>query len=51
MAKQTITPSFRLNVEDYYKLKQLKEKSGVSWTKFVAYVNTLVEKDNKNTEE
>jgi len=51
MAKQTITPSFRLNVEDYYKLKELKEKSGVSWTKFVAYVNTLVEKDNKNTEE
>lgn len=51
MAKQTITPSFRLNVEDYYKLKKLKEKSGVSWTKFVAYVNTLVEKDNKNTEE
>lgn len=51
MAKQTITPSFRLNVEDYMKLKKLKEKSGVSWTKFVAYVNTLVEDDNKNTEE
>ena len=51
MAKQTITPSFRLNVEDYMKLKELKEKSGISWTKFIAYVNTLVEKDNKDTEE
>jgi len=51
MAKQTITPSFRLNVEDYMKLKELKEKSGISWTKFMAYVNALVEKDNKDTEE
>lgn len=48
MAKQTITPSFRLNVEDYAKLKELKEESGISWTKFMAYVNTLVEKDNKD---
>lgn len=51
MAKQTITPSFRLNVEDYQKLKALKEEYGISWTKFVAYVNVLVEKDNKNSEE
>lgn len=47
MAKQTITPSFRLNVEDYYKFKELKEKSGISWTKFIAHVNTLVEQDMK----
>jgi len=51
MAKQTITPSFRLNVEDYYKFKELKEKHNLSWTKFVAYVNALVEKDNKDKEE
>lgn len=51
MAKQTITPSFRLNVEDYMKLKELKEKNGVSWTKFIAYVNELVEKDMKDIEE
>jgi len=51
MAKQTITPSFRLNVEDYYKFKKLKEESGVSWTKFIAYASVLVEKDMKDTEE
>lgn len=51
MAKQTITPSFRLNVEDYYKFKELKEKHNLSWTKFVAYVNALVEKYNKDKEE
>ena len=51
MAKQTITPSFRLNVEDYYKFKELKEEFGISWTKFIAYVNALVEKDMKDTEE
>lgn len=45
MAKQTITPSFRLNIEDYMKLKELKEKSNLSWTKFVACVNALVEND------
>lgn len=47
MAKQTITPSFRLNVEDYMKLKELKEKNGISWTKFVSYINDLVENDMK----
>ena len=45
MAKQTITPSFRLNVEDYMKLKELKEKSGISWTKFIAYANELISGD------
>ena len=49
MAKKSITPSFRLNEEDYMKLKELKEKSGISWTKFMAYVNALVEKDTKDT--
>lgn len=50
MAKQTITPSFRLNVEDYYKLKKLKEESGISWTKFIAYANKLIENDTKKQE-
>ena len=45
MAKQTITPSFRLNVEDYYKFKELKEKSGISWTKFIAHVNELISEE------
>lgn len=47
MAKQTITPSFRLNVDDYMKLKELKEKNGISWTKFIAYANELISEDMK----
>ena len=51
MAKQTITPSFRLNVEDYMKLKELKEKSGISWTKFVAHINKILEQEMKDAKE
>lgn len=47
MAKKSITPSFRLNEDDYMKLKELKEKNGISWTKFVSYINDLVENDMK----
>lgn len=45
MSKKSITPSLRLNEEDYLKLKELKEKYGISWTKFIAYSNELLEKD------
>lgn len=45
MAKKSITPSLRLNEDDYLKLKELKEKYGVSWTKFIEYSNALIEKD------
>lgn len=51
MAKKSITPTLRVNQDDFLKFKELKEKSGTSWTKFMAYVNTLVEKENKDTEE
>lgn len=45
MDKKSITPSLRLNEDDYLKLKQLKERYGVSWTKFIEYANALIEKD------
>lgn len=45
MAKKSITPSLRLNEDDYLKLKALKEEYGISWTKFIAYANKLIEKD------
>ena len=51
MAKKSITPTLRVNQDDFLKFKALKEKSGVSWTKFMAHVNALVEKDMKDTEE
>ena len=48
MAKKSITPSLRLNEDDYLKLKELKEEYGISWTKFIEYANELIEKDMKN---
>jgi len=47
MAKKSITPSLRLNEEDYLRLKELKEEYNISWTKFIEYTNKLVEKDMK----
>ena len=51
MAKQTITPSFRLNVEDYQKLKTLKEEYNLSWTKLVAHINNILEQELKDAKE
>ena len=45
MAKKSIITSIRLNDDDYLKLKELKERYGISWTKFIAYANELIEKD------
>lgn len=45
MANKSVTPSIRMNEYDYLKLKALKKKHGVSWTKFVAYANKLIEED------
>lgn len=51
MAKQTITPSFRLNVEDYQKFKALKEEYGISWTKLVSHINKILEQEMKDAKE
>lgn len=45
MAKKSVTPSIRMNEEEYLKLKELKEEYGVSWNKLIKCVNTLLEKD------
>ena len=36
--------------KDFLKIKALKEKHNVSWTKLMAYANKIIEKDAKNTE-
>ena len=51
MAKKSMVTSIRLNDDDYSRLKELKEKYGVSWTKFIAYANELLEKDMKKKTE
>ena len=51
MAKKSIVTSIRLNEDDYLKLKELKEKYNLSWTKFIAFANKLLENDLKDTKE
>ena len=49
MAKKSITPSIRMNEEEYQKLKALKEKNGISWNELITYANKLLsEKMNKH---
>jgi len=47
MAKKSITPTLRVNQDDFLKFKELKEESGISWTKFIAYASKLIENDKK----
>ena len=52
MAKKSIVTSFRLNESDYLKIKALKEKYNLSWTKLMAYTSELIEQDmNKKAED
>jgi len=51
MAKKSITPTLRVNQDDFLKFKALKEKNSISWTKFIAYASALVEKDMKEEKE
>jgi len=51
MAKKSITPSLRLNEDDYLKLKELKEEYNLSWTKFVSYINKILEQEIKDAKE
>lgn len=51
MAKKSITPSIRLNEDDYLKLKALKEEYGTSWTKLVAHINKILEQEMKDAKE
>jgi len=48
MAKKSVITSIRLNEDDYLKLKSLKEKSGMSWTKLVANINKILEQEMKD---
>ena len=45
MAKKSVTPSIRMNEEEYQKLKALKEKYNISWNKLIAYANELLSKE------
>lgn len=47
MAKKSLTPSIRMDEDQYLKLKALKEEYGISWNQLIKYVNELLEKDLK----
>jgi len=47
MAKKSVTPSIRMDEEEYQKLKALKEEYNVSWNEFIAYANRVLAEDMK----
>ena len=48
MAKKSVTPSIRMNEEEYKKLKALKEKYNVSWNELIKYTNRVLSGGMKN---
>jgi len=51
MAKKSVTPSIRMNEDEYQKLKALKEQYGISWNELVAYINEILEQDMKDAKD
>lgn len=47
MTKKSITPSIRMNEDDYFKMKALKEGYNVSWAEFIKYANRVLSEDMK----
>ncbi len=51
MAKKSVTPSIRMDEDQYLKLKALKEKYSVSWNELVKYLNRVLSEDMNKLEE
>jgi len=47
MAKKSVTPSIRMDENEYLKLKALKEKSRISWNELIKYTNELISEEMK----
>jgi len=45
MAKKSVTPSIRMDEEEYLKIKALKEKYNISWNELIKYVNKLLSEE------
>lgn len=45
MTKKSVTPSLRMDEDQYLKLKALKEKHGISWNELIKYANKLLYKE------
>ena len=49
MAKKSVTPSIRMDEDEYQKIKALKEEHHISWNELVKYANKLLSKDMKGS--
>ena len=47
MAKKSVTPSIRMDEDEYQKLKALKEEYGVSWNELIKCANKVLSEDMK----
>lgn len=45
MDKKSVTPSIRMDEEEYKKLKALKEEYDISWAEFIKYANRVLSED------
>ena len=51
MAKKSVTPSIRMDEDQYLKLKALKEKHGISWNELIKYTNKLLSEEVNDDDE
>ena len=47
MANKSVTPSIRMNEDQYLKLKALKEKYNISWNELIKYANKLLSENKE----
>ena len=47
MAKKSVTPSIRMDEDEYQKLKALKEKYNISWNELIKYTNKLLSENKE----
>lgn len=45
MAKKSVTPSIRMNEDEYLKLKSIKEEYNVSWNELITCANKLLSEE------
>jgi len=50
MAKKSVTPSIRMNEEEYLKIKALKEEYHISWNELIKCANRVLSEDMKTKE-
>jgi len=50
MAKKSVTPSIRMDEEEYLKIKSLKERYNISWNELIKCANKVLSEDMKKHE-